>query len=114
MTVDKNLIGGSVNLLILTLLDENDMYGYQIIKEIDLRSDSTFQFKEGSLYPVLHKLKNNGYVEAYKQKGENGKDRIYYKITKKGQKQLVEQKEQWNLFSTSVNKVIGGSTHAYV
>lgn len=113
MKMDKNLIGGSAILLVLTLLDEKDMYGYQIIKEIDKRSDSTFQFKEGSLYPVLHKLDNNGYVKSYTAKGENGKNRRYYQITKAGKGELKEQEEQWKNFSISVNKVIGGNAHAY-
>lgn len=113
MKIDKNLIGGSAILMILTLLEEKDMYGYQIIKEIDKRSDNTFQFKEGSLYPVLHKLNNNGYVKSYTAKGDNGKNRKYYQITKNGRCQLKEQKDQWKQFSISVNKVIGGNVHAY-
>ncbi len=113
MVLDKNLVGGSTNLLILTLLNEKDMYGYQLIKEIDIRSENAFQFKEGSLYPVLHKMKNNGYVKSYTEKGENGKDRKYYQITKKGQTYLQEQTEQWEKFTSSVNKVIGGNAHAY-
>lgn len=111
--IDKNLIGGSAILLILTLLDEKDMYGYQIIKELDKRSDSTFQFKEGSLYPVLHKLNNKGYVKSYMEKGENGKSRKYYQITKRGKCQLKIEEEQWKKFSLSVNKVIGGNANAY-
>ncbi len=113
MKIDKNLIGGSAILLVLTLLDEKDMYGYQIIKEIEQRSDQTFQFKEGSLYPVLHKLLNKGYVKSYMSKGETGRNRKYYQITKMGQLQLTEQKEQWEKFTQSVNKVIGGTPHVY-
>lgn len=113
MKIDKNLIGGSAILLVLTLLDEKDMYGYQIIKEIEQRSDQTFQFKEGSLYPVLHKLLNKGYVKAYTAKGETGKNRKYYQITQLGQGQLKEQRDQWDTFASSVNKVIGGTPHAY-
>ena len=56
MKIDKGLIGGSTILLILSLLAEKDFYGYEIIKTLEDRSDHTFQFKEGSLYPVLHKL----------------------------------------------------------
>ena len=112
MKIDKNLIGGSAILLVLTLLDEKDMYGYQIIKEIEIRSDKTFQFKEGSLYPVLHKLHNKGYVKSYMAKGETGKSRKYYQLTRNGRKQLIEQKEQWNRFSLSVNKIVGGTAHA--
>lgn len=113
MKIDKGLIGGSTNLLLLSLLSEGERYGYEIIKELENRSDRTFQFKEGTLYPVLHKMENNGLVTSYKAKGENGKERKYYKITSKGQKQLAEEKKTWETFSLSVNKVIGANTHAF-
>jgi PadR family transcriptional regulator, regulatory protein PadR len=112
MIIDKGFIGGSTMLLLLSLLAEGDRYGYEIIRELETRSDSTFQFKEGTLYPVLHKLENNGYVKSYLAKGETGKERKYYQITKSGNKQLAEEREKWEQFSTSVNKVIGGGTHA--
>lgn len=113
MKIDKGLIGGSTNLLLLSLLDEADRYGYEIIKELELRSDKAFQFKEGTLYPVLHKLENSGFVKSYMAKGDTGKERRYYQITKKGKKQLVEEREKWKVFSTSVSKVIGGEIHAF-
>ncbi|TCT15653.1 PadR family transcriptional regulator [Natranaerovirga pectinivora] len=113
MKIDKGLIGGSTTLLILSLLKEKDQYGYEIIKELKERSDSTFEFKEGTLYPVLHKLQNKAYIKSYLAKGETGKERKYYKITDKGLKQLVEEKEKWKVFSLSVNKVIGGESHAF-
>lgn len=111
MKIDKNLIGGSTNMLILTLLSEEDSYGYQLIRELEERSDHTFQFKEGTLYPILHKLENSGYVVSYKQTTPQGKSRKYYQITKKGLKQLEAEKAQWNVFSASVNKVIGGGVY---
>lgn len=113
MEFDKGLVGGSTVLLILSLLDETDRYGYEIIKELDLRSDKAFQFKEGSLYPVLHKLENGGLVKSYIAKGDTGRERRYYRITKKGKRQLVEEKEKWQVFSMSVNKVIGGELNAF-
>lgn len=113
MKIDKGLISGSTILLILSLLNEADRYGYEIIKELELRSDKTFQFKEGTLYPILHKFENDGLVKSYMAKGETGKDRRYYQITKIGKRQLVEEKEKWNIFSISVNKVIGGELNAF-
>lgn len=113
MKIDKGLIGGSTILLILSLLEKNDRYGYEIIKELQLRSDDTFCFKEGTLYPVLHKLENKSFVSSYMAKGDTGKMRKYYKITKRGIKQLNDEKKQWELFSVSVNKVIGGGSHAF-
>lgn len=114
MKIDKNLIGGSSILLVLSLLEEMDRYGYEIIKELEIRSDKTFQFKEGSLYPVLHKLENDGYVKSYMAKGDTGKERRYYQITKSGKKQLEDEKEKWKVFSVSVNKVVGGELNVFV
>jgi len=111
--IDKGLIGGSSVLLLLSLLEGADRYGYELIKELELRSDRTFQFKEGTLYPVLHKLENSGYVKSYLAKGDTGKERRYYQITNNGKKQLVEEKKKWEVFSVSVNKVIGGEQHAF-
>ncbi len=112
MKIDKNLIGGSSILLVLSLLSNADMYGYEMIKELEVRSDKTFQFKEGTLYPILHKLENDGFVKSYMSKGDSGRERKYYQITVKGKKQLEEEKEKWNIFSSSVNKVVGGELNA--
>lgn len=113
MKLDKNLVGASSILLVLSLLEEKDWYGYEIIKELELRSDKTFQFKEGTLYPVLHKLENDGFVKSYMAKGETGKERRYYQITKNGKRQLADEKEKWKIFSVSVNKVIGGELNVF-
>jgi PadR family transcriptional regulator, regulatory protein PadR len=114
MKIDKGLLGGSTILLLLSLLEESDRYGYEIIKELETRSDKAFQFKEGTLYPILHKLENIGYVKSYMSKGDTGKERRYYQITKAGKKQLAEEKEKWEVFSISVKKVIGGGVNAFV
>lgn len=112
MTFDKSLVGGSTVLLILSLLSEADKYGYEIIKELELRSENAFSFKEGTLYPVLHKLENDGYVKSYNSRGDRGRARKYYEITNKGKKQLISEKEKWNRFSKSVNRIIGGELYA--
>lgn len=113
MITDKGLIGGSTQLLLLTLLNEKDCYGYEIIRELNTRSENVFQFKEGTLYPVLHKMEADGFLESYKETAENGKKRTYYKITVKGQKQLTAEAEKWEEFSTGVNKVIYGTSYAF-
>lgn len=108
MKLDKGLVGGSTVLLVLTLLAEKDYYGYEIIKTLEDRSDKTFEFKEGSLYPVLHRLENEGFVVSYREKSESGKERKYYHITPTGLELLGEEKEQWIVFSKAVNKVALG------
>ena len=111
--VDKGLLGGSTNLMLLSLLSESDKYGYEIIRELERRSDRTFQLQEGTLYPVLHKLKNNGYVKSYMGTGSNGRKRKYYRITNSGVQQLAEEKKRWKVFSVSVNKVLGSEVRAF-
>lgn len=110
MNYDKGLIGGSTVLLLLSLLKEQDRYGYEIIKELELRSEKAFQFKEGTLYPVLHRLEAKGFVKSYKAKGDTGKTRKYYKITNSGLEELKVETETWKSFSENVQKVIGGSS----
>ena len=112
MDFDKGLIGGSTVMLLLSLLDKKDCYGYEIIRELKDRSENVFQFKEGTLYPVLHRMENAGYVKSYRKEAENGKERKYYSITAQGVRQLGEEEEKWRAFAMSVNMVIGGKAYA--
>ena len=65
MTVDKGYLAGSASLLVLSLLEKEDQYGYQIIRRLEERSQKVFSLQEGTLYPVLHKLENKGYITSY-------------------------------------------------
>jgi PadR family transcriptional regulator PadR len=112
MKVDKSLMAGSTTMLVLTLLKTGAKYGYEMIKELEERSDDTFSFKEGTLYPILHGLENDGMVEAFEAKSESGRNRKYYKITTRGQKLLEDKTKEWKLFSSKVNKIIGGENYA--
>ena len=88
MNIQKELSKGSSSLLVLSVLGTGDMYGYQIIKEIEQRSEFVFSFKEGTLYPILHGFEQEGLVKSYWQDGERGKRRKYYHITDRGLKML--------------------------
>lgn len=114
MKIDKGFIGGGTNLLLLTLLNQKDMYGYEIIAELEKQSEQVFQFKEGTLYPILHKLENNGYLKSYTSKGDAGRQRKYYQITRKGQLQLIEEKKQWEVFSKSMNRIVVGEEYELI
>ena len=93
-------------MLVLSVIEKEDMYGYQIIKEIQLRSDNAFTCKEGTLYPILHNFESDGYVKSYWLESESGRKRKYYKITKKGIKSLADSKEEWKTYSVAVSKVL--------
>ena len=112
MEIDRGLVGGRTVLMLLALLGEGDRNGYEIIKELREKSNSTFEFKEGTLYPVLHRMESSGLVMSYRKEAENGKSRKYYSITAGGKKRLTAEKEQWQEFTTAVNKVIGGENYA--
>ncbi|MCI5499626.1 MAG: PadR family transcriptional regulator [Clostridiales bacterium] len=94
------------SLLVLSLLKGQDLYGYQMITELERRSDHTFQMKEGTLYPVLKKLENGGHVTAYEAE-VSGRTRKYYHITKKGLKQLAQETADWEEYAHGVNSVLG-------
>ena len=106
MKINKELLKGSTTVLILSLLNRKDMYGYEMIKEIELRSKGIFSFKEGTLYPILHSLENENYIEAYWDSSNGNRKRKYYKITTAGKKVLIEKEKEWKLFSSTVNNVL--------
>lgn len=104
--MSKKTITSNTSMLILQLISEKEQYGYQIIKELASRSCHVFVLKEGTLYPILHALEEEGSIEAFEQVAENGKFRKYYRITKKGEKQLKCKKEEWNTYHKAINQVI--------
>ncbi len=87
------------------------MYGYELVKELENRSGNEFSFKEGTLYPALHKLEKQEYIECYWQEQEKGPARKYYRITEAGRDMLLEKTREWNDFVSVMNKVIGRKKH---
>ena len=96
--LNKSLIQGSLSMLILRLLDEKDMYGYEMIETL-------FELKAGSLYPLLHALEANNLVTAYEDDA-SGKMRKYYHITGEGKRILKEKKDEWNTYAAAVTNVL--------
>lgn len=107
MRINKELLKGSTSMLILNLISREDMYGYQIIKKLTELSNSVFQLKEGTLYPILHSLEESEYIFSYWD-DSTSKKRKYYSMTNKGKKVLLEKEKEWKLFSKSINNVMGG------
>ncbi len=87
--MDKKYMAVGSSMLILKLLEQQDMYGYQIIKELEIRSERVFTLKERT--------------------AENGRERKYYIITENGRKLLHDKLKEWDSFQTAVNQVIGGA-----
>lgn len=111
MKISKELLKGSTNLLVLNLLKDENMYGYEMIRKLKERSENIFEFQEGTLYPILHSLEEKGLIESYWD-DTTGKKRKYYAITKRGKDALKEKQEEWRIFSTGINNVLGGVSFA--
>ncbi len=101
----RELLKGSTETLILSLLSDESMYGYMLVKEIDRRSDGYFQLKEGTLYPALHRLERDGLVEGEWEEAKSGQSRRYYHITPLGRERLVCLRSEWDLFTAAVNGI---------
>lgn len=105
MKIDKALMSGSTTMLLLTLLSEKDMYGYEMIETLKNRSQNVFELKAGTLYPLLHALEDKRYLAVY-EKEAAGKTRKYYSITKEGRNILSEKKEEWRTYTAAVTQVL--------
>ena len=111
MKLDKGLMAGSSTMLVLTLLESGDMYGYQMIEELSRRSNQVFQMQEGTLYPILHTLVKGKHLSSYEQ-APTGRMRKYYKLTRKGRELLTEKKTEWEKFHRGVEDVLSGGANA--
>ena len=100
------MIKGSVSMMVLGLLSVSDMYGYQIIRELSERSNDAFEFKEGTLYPVLHELEKKLLIESYWESTTLKRKRKYYLITEKGREALREKLSDWHKVVSSVRLVL--------
>lgn len=109
----KALVTRSTGMLLLKLIENQDMYGYQMIEELARRSEDTFALKAGTLYPLLHDLEKAGLITAYERTADTGRVRKYYSITKAGRAELSAKTEEWRQFSHAVNKVLGGAGYAF-
>jgi len=107
--MDRELLKGSIALLILTLLGEREMYGYEIIQEAARRSKDAFQFKEGTLYPALHQLEQRGLLRSEWRVAENGRERKYYGLTPAGRKAAQTSARDWASFVAAVTAVLTNS-----
>ena len=105
MRMDKSLISGSTAMMVLKLLSEKDMYGYEMITTLRKRSQNVFELKAGTLYPLLHTMEEEELLTSYEEE-VLGKTRKYYRITKNGEKLLKSKEEEWEEYSTAVTAVL--------
>jgi len=110
MNYGRELLKGNTDSLLLCLISRQPTYGYQIVKELEKRSNGYFQFKEGTLYPALHRLERDDLITGKWQILPNGQQRRYYYITERGQQVLAKKLATWQDFSTAVKAVIQAET----
>lgn len=101
----RELLKGSTETLILSFVSEVPMYGYQLVKEMEVRSSGYFHLKEGTLYPALHRLERDGLVKGTWEDSPTRQSRGYYRITVQGEEKLHSMPQEWDLFTRAVNLV---------
>lgn len=99
---------GSTTILVLSILSEKPMYGYQISKELSARSGGVFEFKEGTLYPALHRMEKDGLLFSYWEVVREGPSRKYYTITEKGSDTLARKSKDWSALAHALLRVLDG------
>ena len=100
------LLQGTLDLLILKTLQAGPLHGWGISKRIRESSDDVLQVNQGSLYPALYRLEDRGWIEAEWGVSPEGRRAKFYELTKAGRGQLVEERAQWELFSTAMQAVL--------
>jgi transcriptional regulator len=104
--MDTELLKGTLSLLILSLLSRKAMYGYEIAATVHRDTDGAFSWREGSLYPCLHKLQADGLLQGEWEEKETGRKRRYYHITPKGRAALKAKLESWTELTRAVGRIL--------
>jgi PadR family transcriptional regulator, regulatory protein PadR len=105
MDINKDLVAASATPLVLAILAEGDSYGYAILKRVSELSGRGLQWTDGMLYPVLHRLERQGHIKGRWGASETGRKRKYYHLTARGQAQLAEQYQQWQMVDAALRNI---------
>ena len=105
MEINKDLIAASSTPIVLAILAEEDSYGYAILQRVREVSSGAMEWTDGMLYPVLHRLERQGFVEARWEKAETGRRRKYYSVTARGRAQLEEERRQWQAVDATLRGI---------
>jgi PadR family transcriptional regulator, regulatory protein PadR len=103
----SDLLQGTLDLLILKTLELESMHGWGISQRIQQISESVLKVNQGSLYPALHRLEEQGWITASWKASENNRQAKYYALTRRGRSQLVEERENWLRLSAAVGRIVG-------
>ena len=105
----KQMLDGNVETLLLAILEAGPSYGYAIVKELNERSEGVLRLGEGTIYPVLHRLEEKKLISANWRLAESGRERKYYRLIPKGHKALAANRQQWQMLSAAMDKVLGSA-----
>jgi DNA-binding PadR family transcriptional regulator len=105
MNISKDLVAASATPLVLAILSEGESYGYAILKRVSELSGNELQWTDGMLYPLLHRLERNRYVEATWGESETGRRRKYYRLTEQGVQELASQQRQWQVVDSTLRGI---------
>ena len=102
----SDLVRSSADLVILALLRDRPMYGYEILVTLADRGNGEFQFKQGTLYPVLYRLEREGWIRAKWETPPKGKKRKVYSLTSSGKRVELNRREEWRRFTAAVDSIL--------
>jgi PadR family transcriptional regulator PadR len=105
--LDRDLKKGSAELLILSLLESQQRHGYEISKLIDTRSKGTVKFRVASLYPLLYRLEDRGWIQGRWIEKTGQRRRRYYRLTAAGRKMLAQRRLGWEAFVEAIRRITG-------
>src|SRR5262245_6447964 len=106
--MDSGLLGSALEMLILEVIAQGPSYGYEIARTVAGRSGGTFEMKEGSLYPALHRLERQKLLKSMWSEAD-GRRRKYYELTDAGRVELAARKQSWLRFAAGINWVLGSN-----
>ena len=107
--LDTQLLKGSSDVLILSVLAEGPRHGYALARALEEKTEGALLMNEGVLYPTLHRLEREGCVAARWEPASAGRRRRVYSLTRAGRKRLEEKREDWDQFVRVLRLVVGGS-----
>lgn len=112
MKLDKELLKGATETVVLAALAAEPSHGYQLVRLLQRRSEGIFEFGEGTLYPLLYKLDAKGWIKGEWESGNGRRRRRVYRITHRGRRQLAKRTQQWVGLARGMTLILGGPAHA--
>ena len=105
-SIERELRRGSLELIVLHLLEPAEAYGYEIVAKLTAETNGALEIKDGTLYPVLYRLERSGFVAIRWETPERGVPRKYYRLTDAGREELARLTEEWTSFARTMAKLL--------